>query len=223
MHYCYFAGLGLVPMVFALLMILFTAQGAGPGLWCALGLSAGLQLILWGSYRLHQEPALRTPWARRLAANSARWFPALMFVAWNGFAVILGVLLWLTVVQNGYPAGPAIHATVIAIIALIPIKGLAREWHLVCNTQRSLVINELLFFGLIILVALFLTLSLISFNPSTVKTPDQNYDPVIVVTWMGFVLVCLGCLSLPIRHLRRPGTRPATPPAPQRPIAPADY
>ncbi|HOW98954.1 MAG TPA: hypothetical protein PK634_14335, partial [Kiritimatiellia bacterium] len=45
-------GLGLIPAVLSLAMMLAVRTGPGPGLWSALGSVLGLQLVLWGASRL---------------------------------------------------------------------------------------------------------------------------------------------------------------------------
>ncbi len=120
--------MGLFPLLVTLVMMFAMPNGPGPGLWCLLGLTVGLELILWGAYALHREPALVSRWGNRLKATSDRWYPLLLFSAQNLFVLLTIAVFWLTLRKlGGILASPWININVLLIVLLIPAHRVARD------------------------------------------------------------------------------------------------
>jgi hypothetical protein len=119
---------GLFPLFVTLVMMYARPAGPGPGLWCVLGLSIGLELLLWGAYALHVDPRSTSRLCGLLKATSDRWYPLLLFVTQNIFVLLTIAVFWLTLQElGGIPSTLWINGNLLLLALLIPVYRLTKE------------------------------------------------------------------------------------------------
>lgn len=120
--------MGLFPLFVSVVMMYAMPAGPGPGLWCALGLSIGLELLLWGAHSLHSDPNSTSRLSTRLKTTSDSWYPLLVFIAQNIFVLLTILVFWLTLHGVGaIPSSVWINLNILLLVVLIPVYRLARE------------------------------------------------------------------------------------------------
>ena len=132
-YYRYTQWTGLLPLAAAGLLIA-ASRSTPASYWGVLGVTAGLHLILWGSYRLHYTEQRRTRLGTRLAARSDRWYPALSFLIHSAFVLLVGLSIWLAFVDLGYRATWWDHSLVGLLMFTVPLR---RLFHYLANDLAS--------------------------------------------------------------------------------------
>ncbi|MFH0953990.1 MAG: hypothetical protein V1873_06640 [Verrucomicrobiota bacterium] len=196
--------IGLLPLFVAGALIYAKSFRAGPGLWAALGLTLGLQLILRGAQSL---PAAenRSRFGTYLALRADAWFPLFLFAVQTGFILIALALLWLTLTELGFPASPWKHANVIALALLLPACRIAREAARFDDSVRLDLTERLLRDLCIILATTWMVTTLISFLAPPGEKPVDEYFPLIIALWVAGAVVVLICVALFLDHAAHVG------------------
>ncbi len=120
--------MGLFPVLVTLVLMFARPAGPGPGLWCVLGLSLGLELLVWGAYALHHDPAGTSRWGNRLKATSDSWYPLFLFAAQNIFILLTIAVFWLTLRElGGILSSLWVNLNILLLTLLIPVYRLAKE------------------------------------------------------------------------------------------------
>ena len=180
-----------------MVMMYARPAGPGPGLWCVLGLSLGLGLILWGAYALHVDPKSTSRLCCRLKATSDSWYPPLLFITQNIFVLLTIVVFWLTLQElGGIPSSLWINLNILLLALLIPVYRLAKEMMLRSDDVKHVLWEKvslymLVIFGTTLAMALWLNFSL----PETGLIPP---DLMIRILFLGVAasLVILTCIAL---------------------------
>jgi len=189
--------IGLFPLFVAIVMMCARPAGPGPGLWCVLGLSLGLELFFWGAYALHRDPGSTSPLCNRLKATSDCWYPPLLFVTQNIFILLTIVVFWLTLQElGGIPTSLWINLNILLLALLIPVYRLAKEMMLRSDDVKHVLWEKasrylLVILGTTLAMALWLDFSL----PETGPIPP---DLMFRLLFLGVIacLVILTCVAL---------------------------
>lgn len=189
--------MGAVPLLFALITIVSMPGRSGPVIWGALGISAGLHLILWGVYNLH----LARFSASACAVPESRATPVLIFSVFHLFGWIILVMLWSSLAKLGFSSTPLMNIIFIFLLPVIPVKAC---WHHLTEQsqeKRHAIVNEalryVLLIGIVLLVALAGTHAVMAGDAALVeKIPAK-----IIWIWVAATLVILTCLILLADHL----------------------
>lgn len=194
--------MGLLPIAVAL--ILFYAHGAksGPGLWMALGLGVGLQLMLWSGHALHRSRRGRSKLGDRLVARSDTWFPSFLIVIQGGFTAIILLTFWFTLQELGYRSMIAQYVLIAALLVLLPVRRIVR----LKAAEDPTVANEIIYFTLYychwILVTLFIATTI-----QALVFPDQlvssSFPTGMLFIWIPAVLGIIGSAVLFVDHVIR--------------------
>jgi hypothetical protein len=214
---------GLVPILFALMMIVSMPSSCGPGPWCVFGTGAGLQLILWGAYELHFQSPPKTRWGQRLVRHTDHWFPPFLFIVRNLFILLILSMLWLSLVDLGFPSTWPLHLVVILILVLLPIKGLTSEYAYATGEPRHVIANDSIRTAFISLTAIFIAMLLTHQAIPTDEPLTGDVSPILVLIWLPAILVSLTFIIITMdqaRKLRTPQDSEASPP---KEPSPRDY
>lgn len=219
-HFRRIRQIGWLPVGLAVILILANPSAASPGLWSAVGVSLGVQLLIAGA-RLLQSPGYRpSPLGRRLLARAGSWYPLLLFAARYTFILVLSVILWMELTELHYRAAPW-HTLVFAlVIGLIPVDRLFKEWLNCHPTPAGEIICDLLHYLKLILAVIIGAIVLCAVIVAQSKPYQTETDPFILVIWVLACLVILGYGVLFVDHLR--SHRPPRPPPPPPPPAPPE-
>jgi hypothetical protein len=189
--------IGFFPLFVAVVMMFARPAGPGPGLWCVLGLSIGLELLLWGAYALHRDPKSTSRLCNRLKATSDSWYPRLLFVTQNIFVLLTIAVFWLTLQElGGIPSTLWINANILLLVLLIPVYRLAKEIMLRSDDVKHVLWEKLSRYLMVILgttlaMAVWLDFSL----PKTgLITPELMFR--VLVLGVIASLVILTCIAL---------------------------
>lgn len=188
--------MGLFPIFVALVMMFARPAGPGPGLWCVFGLAAGLELLLWGGYFLHEDPAGRPGFGQRMKTASDSWYPYFIFTIQNMFILLTVVIFWLTLQELGVPSSFWINLHLVLIAALIPGYRIANEMMLRKDNIKYVLYEKSCRFLIVILCT---TLALMIFlRYSLPAAGAANPDVLIRILIVGVLscLVILTCVAL---------------------------
>jgi len=100
----------------------------GPGLWTILGLSIGMQFIMYGSLMLRNERDPKTLVGLFLEKHMDRWVPLLVFSAQTLYMFLIVTALWMSAQMLGVTAPAWVHTTLYILLVLIPVRRLLYEW-----------------------------------------------------------------------------------------------
>ncbi|OGV46236.1 MAG: hypothetical protein A2X46_18315 [Lentisphaerae bacterium GWF2_57_35] len=210
MHIRWVQRLGLIPISITIAMILANRTGVGPGLWTALGLGVGLQLILWGCSRLYTTHEKRTLLGDALVRIHDLWFPSLVFFIKYAFIAIALTVLWLTINELGFPASTWHYALFVLILIFLPIGQVLREvagadpeprieaWDNACRCLNTVLIT---------IVAANLTCNLIVAQSSPYGTET---DALVLMIWVLAILIMISSMIVYLGRIvrrKRPSPR----------------
>lgn len=202
---------GLLPLFLAVTLMTAPGSARAPGLWCALGVTTGLEIILWGCFVLHFREGPQTALGKRIISRSDRWFPLLLFVMRHLFLVLPVLLLWLTIVGIGFPASFFSHVAVFALLALWPAKALAHEAAITYPSDKHDLVDEflrgLIISVMVLLIALTITLSTM---PKVGPVKDELMA-LFIILWVGALLTVMGSQVIFIHHFIRLRGKPRSP------------
>lgn len=209
-HYLVTQRIGFLPILVAALLLYAHPHDPGQGLWCALGLALGLELILWGAYDLRRPGSAQTRWGRHLTARLDFWFPPLMFVIRYAFVALLLIVLWVTIHELGFPTTWWHHGLFILLVVALPTGRFMREIVGAGESTRGMELLSRFFFYFNI--ALF-TVICVGTLSSVIIAQSEPYQtdpsPALVLLWLCAVLGLLSCAVLFIGDWRRLYWRPS--------------
>jgi len=184
------------------IVLAFSKPPPGPGLISVTGLGIAGLLVFAALRRLDASEGAG-PIARALAPRRDQWFPAVMVLSQNYFASLTICLLWFTMVDLGFSAGPLQHILLVAVLALSPLKRLLFGTY---PAQPSPLREITLEFVRYSYAALF-TLFLASVITRSMLPPGERLTttlpPALIVIWVFALLVNITCVILFIDHLLR--------------------
>jgi hypothetical protein len=189
--------IGLFPLFVAIVMMYARPAGPGPGLWCVLGLSLGMELIVWGAYALHFDSKSASGFCSRLKETSDRWYPPLLFATQNVFVLLTIVVFWLTLRELGsIPSSLWINLNILLLALLIPVYRLAKEMMLRSDDVKY-VLREKASRYLIVILGTTLAMA-IWLDFSLPETGQIAPDLMIRILFLGVAasLVILTCIAL---------------------------
>jgi len=201
---------GLVSAAVLLALLVTAPASMAPGLWCALGIVIGSQLLLSGAYRLHiTPPSALTPAGRSLAARQDTWFPFLLFIIRTTAFVSVAIVLWFSIQAMGFPGSALQSVNLLALVVLIPTRRMFLEAGRVRGSPRMIQLGEsvqyLISFCAIAFVALFLT-ALVA--PVYERIPTSHYTPLLWI-WVPTVVGLFWCVVLFVAQVLRARSAPA--------------
>jgi O-antigen/teichoic acid export membrane protein len=195
--------LGLIPIFITGALIAANRTSAGPGLWTALGLSLGLELILWGALELYSTHEKKTPWGEELVRRHDRWFPTLVFVMKYSFIALSLTVLWMTIHDLGFPTSLWHHILFVFIVLLLPITQAVREkagadpeprveaWDNICHCLNVILIT-------IVVASLLCNLIVSQSSPYGTET-----DPLVLVIWVLAILIMISSMIIYLGRIAR--------------------
>ena len=195
-HYLYTRLLGLLPIGVSMLFLLARASRAGPGLWCIMGVCLGLELILWGSFKLYFLRPQPSRLGERLAAASDAWFPYLLFSFQNIFFILVLLMLWFTLSDLGFPAQTIEHSLFVVLLTMIPVRRFIRRMQLVTPSSRIHFADRIFRYLTTIIVTLFVAGCMTRFMIPPGTSLIWHTPPGVVFVWVIGILIILGCLLL---------------------------
>ncbi len=195
-HYLYTRLLGLLPIGVSLLFLLARASRAGPGLWCVMGVCVGLELILWGSFKLYFLRQQQTRLGASLAAASDSWFPYLLFSLQNIFFILVLLMLWFTLSDLGFPAQTIEHSLFVLLLIMIPVRRFIRRMQLVTPSSRIHFTDRIFRYLTAIIATLFVGGCMTRFMIPPGTSLTWHAPPGVVFVWVIGILIILGCLLL---------------------------
>lgn len=206
--------LGLVPLFVALLLMTTAKGGSGPGLWSALGVAAGLHLLLWGAYSLTHTPERKSPWGDTLARTANDWFPLFLFSMQSAFLLLTLAILWMTLCNLGFPATAVQHVEVALLALLAPAYRLAHEATLADDSPRYELAAKFARNMIVILATLWLAGTATWYIVPPGEPLPGHKMPVFTAMWIGAAVVILLCVAtfldrlLHVRAQRKNDSRP---------------
>jgi hypothetical protein len=187
--------LGLVPLFMALLLAVATRGGPGPGLWSALGIGAGLHLILWGAHGLIHTLERKSPVGNSLARNADAWFPLFLFSIQGAFTLLTVAILWLTMCDLGFPVTLAHHVEVVLLALLALAYRLAHEAALADEAPRYELAAKLARNLIIILATLWIAGTVTSILIPPGESLPKEKIPGFTAMWIAASVVILLCVA----------------------------
>jgi hypothetical protein len=138
-----------------------------------------------------------------------------MFLARQTLTLLTLFMIWITLVELGFPATLLLHLLVFAILVLVPAKAFTHE--LAITTAEHEALDIVLHYVIAILITLFFALSITRF----VAPPDQPPSPEpqfgLLFVWVPALLIMGTYALLLIAHLRPTGRRKPSSDEPDRP------
>lgn len=196
-------------MTFPLLLIVSAPSDAGPFVWFTLGTGIGIELILWGAYRLHDViPATR--WAGLLKRRTDAWFPLFLLLTRKLLILVFSVLLWFTLQDMGFPSSPLINILFVLLLIVIPIKGFLLEYNHAAQTPASELLHDGARYLIIMISSIFTATVLTTFGQSE-NTTASEINLAFIFVWLISILVVITCLLLFLSRLPRHRPDPSAP------------
>ena len=192
---------GVVPVGIALLLA-YSRPAPGPGLVASAGVAAAGLLMLFGFHGLHREPHL-TRLSRWLVNNTDRWFPALLIILQNLFIALTVLLLWFATTELGFPATPLLHAQLVVLLALSPLRRVLHGTYPADPPPWRELLVELLRYLHASLVASFVASLLTRLMIPPGERLEQGLPPGLIFIWVPAVLVVITSVILFIDHVLR--------------------
>lgn len=196
LHYLQTRLLGLLPIGVSTLFLLARASRAGPGLWCVCGVCLGLEILLWGAFKLYFLRQRQSRLGAYLAATSDLWFPYLLFTLQNLFFILLLLMLWFTLADLGFPAQALEHSLFILLLAMIPVRRFIRRMQLVTPSSKVHFADRIFRYLTTIIATLFVAGCMTRFMIPPGTSLTWHAPPGVVFVWVIGVLIILGCLLL---------------------------
>ena len=185
---------------------------ARPGLWSALGVTAGFYIMLRAAASLGVPVPPATARGRRLAETRDAWFPLFLFSVQSVFMLVSIAVFWTTFCEIGFPARFWHHTLALALALSIPAYRLARQRLLIENTPRHDLAERFFRYLLISLVCILLagmTMPLLDVSRE-LRADDQLVF--LVIVWSAALLVAAVCALTFVDHwikLLRPTAKPS--------------
>jgi|GEM_PF-2906120 len=168
----------------------------GPGLWAVLGLSVGMQCLVYGALALQDKHIPKTRIGHLLATHMVRWFPWLVFVAQTTYLFLIVTVLWMSAQMLGVHAPAWVHTTLYILLVLIPVRRIIFEWASHRGQDiRTPVQDALQYFTVIVVTLLIGVLATHFVSPFGHPITGDNSVPLIFI-WVIATLVILSCVVL---------------------------
>jgi len=194
---------GLIPILVILGFMVAQTHAPGPGLWCALGLVVGFELLLTGAFRLHITEDTLSRVGRRLVEKQDVWFPLLLFVTRIAFALTLLVVVFFSIQDAVGAVALWQNIAFCTLAALVPLRrlvselALLRESVLLMKVQLSL--GHIIWALGILLVA---SACAALFRSTEAGREDTLTTPMIII-WIPSVLAIASFGALALKTLLR--------------------
>lgn len=200
---------GVVPIGIALLLG-SSRPAPGPGLFASAGIAAAGLLMVLGLHGLHREESLARP-SRWLVKNSDRWYPALLIILQNLFISLTVLLLWFATADLGFPATPLLHAQLMVLLGLSPVRRVLHGTYPPDPSAWRELLVEFLRYVHASLVASFLASLLTRLMIPPGERLEQGLPPGLIFIWVPAVLVIITSIILFIDHVLRKMPAPINP------------
>ncbi len=192
--------LGLIPIAVTVLLMVERPRPPGPGLWSALGIALGMEIMLYSAWRMRRPDTSRTRLGRRMAESMDLWFPLLMFTAQSGFLIVTVLVFWLTLLELGLQIYRWTHLVFLTLLFYIPVRRFALACVKAKPEETVYVVRELLNYVAAILLTL-LTGAVLTMVLIPLGHPDTgDASPSLIAVW---VLVVIAVLSFSILFVDR--------------------
>jgi len=214
-HYTRTRQIGALVICLGGLLMLAARRWPGPGLWSALGLCLGLELILWGAHELPFTRSRMSPPGARLAATANRWFPGLLFAVRHLFITIAMLILLFSLVELHILRAAWETAVFGLAILLVPARRLAWEWNHARPSAAAEIIEALCHRGFLISVVVLATHVLVSVIIAESTPYGTDTIPLELIAWSIAMLIVVAQTVLFInvcRRLRPHANHPPKPP-----------
>lgn len=195
--------LGLLPLFITLALMYATHPMTGPGLWTALGLCAGLEMILWGAYSLRTERTQLSSWGAYLIEMHDLWFPFFLFFAKYGFIAIGLSVLWIALTELGFPSTAWHHLAFTAYVILLPIGRFIRELAGTDPPPRLDITDNLCRMTTVILLAMVIAHVLSRAIISQSAPYGTDTDPLLLLVWILAILVIVSAMMVYLGRIIR--------------------
>ena len=195
-HLMHTRWLGIVAIVVTLLLMFGSPTSPAAGLWCALGLAVGLEMILWGLYEINYTSDRKTIIGMWLLKRSEKVFPVVLYLMQHAFTVILLLVLWFTLGQLGFPTGVGRSTCFVMILTLFPLRRLFLELvETESEEAKNLPAEFAGYLNLCLIVTLLVSLLTAYLLPQGLTTAEKIPEPLLVM-WVPTILTMLVCLVL---------------------------
>jgi hypothetical protein len=195
--------LGLLPVLFAITLLIATNLRPAPGLWSVIGIAIGMELVIWGADALHKPGTRRSRLAERLVSHTQSWMPRLLFGIENAFIALAMIILWFTLADIGFPAGLFDHVVFAALLLQMPFRRFLRRRALIAPTMWNHLTDDVSRYVLYSLVALFIA----SVSTGFILPPGQPLDreppASVLFLWVPAILVCIAMVVLAASDIAR--------------------
>jgi len=193
--------LGMAPLAISLIMMFAHRGFPAPGLWAALGLSVGLQLLLTGCHGICFARDIQTRAATYLALTSDGWFPLFLFSIQTGFMFVSMGLIWFTLLELGFPTTTWLQLNLATFLLTIPACRILADIARSTASIRWTAAAEACRYLSLVLAAIWIagTLMLFMAPPDKPIPPDKYIFAIIL--WLLVALLALTCVMLFVDHL----------------------
>jgi hypothetical protein len=202
----------------AVILAIGMANGwrVAPALWGALGIVAGAQLLLAGSYHLHTTDDRLSALGRRLEANLDLWFPSLLFAVQTVNVLTVLLVLWFSLQALGLDIPLGHNINILGIAVLTPVRMVLRSLGETRASARLGTAADLLGYPLTAFITLLVAGTLGSAFTTEAAASQQGVPTPLLVVWVPALLTVLVCAVLLVVRLytaltgarKRPATHP---------------
>lgn len=195
--------MSLVPVLIILALMAVGHGASQPGLWCALGIVLGAELILTGAYRLHTTPDPLTKTGVRLAERLDAWFPFLLFVVQHTCWITAIMVLWFAVQSMGLTATAWQNTKLIGLVIVIPTRRVLQEAAGVSTSGRWLLAADLTTYVMVILVTWLIADALTPLFADAATRSGGSVPSPLLIIWTIAILIFMASALMIIGRLRR--------------------
>ena len=203
-HYNRARLLGLIPVGVSLFFLRYAGDFYAPLLYCSLGTSLAMQLMLWAAYEAHFG-GNHTSWTRHRLENTDNWYPSFLIICQNGFFAITLIVFWFIICQIGFPASMLDHALLVSWVFVWPILRVLRARSYFDSHNANLETSYEFFRYTNVCIVTFLVASFITDFASSEASPGPNHDFSLIgmFVWLPAALIAVGSVILFLDHLVR--------------------
>jgi hypothetical protein len=191
----------LIPVAVILALMGSPALRHTPGLWAALGVVLGVDLILAGAHGLHFTLGRRTRLGARLNDSIDAWFPFLVFIVQNVHLFTVLVVLWFTVQRLGIPISAGQNVVLLSLVVFIPLKRILRELAQARGAPRLETVSDSLTFLIAICITWLVSLGLMAYFSPGYETIEEHSQGPFLFIWVCTLVVVMICAALFIGRL----------------------
>jgi len=174
-----------------------------PWLWGCCGVGLSLALCLYSVVKLHHYPQGITETGRRLIDTSSNWFPYFFILIQSCIASLILLFLWFSITSMILELPLYVHAVLLLLALLIPIRRYFWARMEVPNQGPYYVLSESLRAVWHTLMALFLARVIIGITISDLNDTSPENLAWHTIVWVPALLYIVFILAVTAEHLFR--------------------